>query len=67
MKRAHMHSKFPQLLQVIEAMSPLKRAATSEEVASVRILLCSSSASYINSVALIVDAGLALSTLATGS
>lgn len=59
-----MLKKTPQLPQMIESMSPLKRAATPEEVANVIVFLCSPSASYINGVALIVDAGLALSMLA---
>lgn len=60
-----MHAKMPQLPRIIEAMSPLKRVATSEEVANVRLFSCGPSASYINGVAFIVDAGLALSRLAT--
>lgn len=60
-----MLNKIPQLPQMIETLSPLKRIATPEEVANVILFLCSPSASYINGVALIVDAGLALSTLAT--
>ncbi|ROV87888.1 hypothetical protein VMCG_10296 [Cytospora schulzeri] len=52
--------RVPQLGQLIQAVSPLKRAATVEEVADYIVFLCSPSASYINGTNLIIDAGATL-------
>lgn len=52
----------PRLEQLIQAASPVKRAATVEEVADYIVFLCSPSASYINGTGLLIDAGLTLAT-----
>ena len=57
--------RIPQLSHMVQSVVPLKRAATPEEIADVIVFLSSPSASYINGVALIVDAGTALSTNAS--
>lgn len=52
--------RIPMLGQIIQKLSPLGRAATTEEVADYIMFLCSPSASYINGTCLLVDAGLTL-------
>lgn len=54
------HQRIPHFDKVIQAVSPLKRAATVEEVADYIVFLCSPSASYINGTGLIIDAGATL-------
>jgi NAD(P)-dependent dehydrogenase (short-subunit alcohol dehydrogenase family) len=53
-------TRYPQLANTIEALSPLKRAALPEEVADSAVFLCSPAASYINGASLVVDAGITL-------
>jgi NAD(P)-dependent dehydrogenase (short-subunit alcohol dehydrogenase family) len=53
--------RISQLSQMVKTMSPLGRPAEAEEVADAIVFLCSPSASYINGVALTVDAGMTLS------
>ncbi|CAI6089552.1 unnamed protein product [Clonostachys chloroleuca] len=48
----------PQMAQMIQALSPLKRVAAVDEVADYIIFLCSPSASYINGTGLTIDAGM---------
>jgi NAD(P)-dependent dehydrogenase (short-subunit alcohol dehydrogenase family) len=60
MFQASLH-RIPQLSKMVKSMSPPGRAAEAEEVADVIVFLCSSSATYINGVALTVDAGMTLS------
>ena len=55
------HEWIPQMGKIIEKMSPLGRMAATDEVADVIVLPCSSSASYVNDIGLLVDAGLTLS------
>lgn len=50
----------PILGPLIEAVTPLKRAAAPDEVADYIVFLCSPSASYINGTALAIDGGLTL-------
>lgn len=50
----------PLIGQVIESMSPLKRAASPDEVADYIVFLSSPSASFINGTALPIDAGFTL-------
>ncbi|KAI0835632.1 NAD(P)-binding protein [Hypoxylon sp. FL0890] len=50
--------RVPQLGQMIQAMSPVHRTATVEEVADYIVFLCSPSASYISGTGLPIDAGL---------
>lgn len=52
--------RVPHLGQFVQAVSPLKRAATVEEVADYIVFLCSPSASYINGTGLVIDAGATL-------
>lgn len=52
--------RVPQLDKMIEAISPLRRPATVEEVADYIVFLCSPSASYINGTGLAIDAGATL-------
>ena len=52
--------RVPQLDKIIEAVSPLRRPATVEEVADYIVFLCSPSASYINGTGLTFDAGATL-------
>ncbi|KAL4776569.1 hypothetical protein BDW60DRAFT_213942 [Aspergillus nidulans var. acristatus] len=52
--------RYPQLGKMIEALSPLKRAAQPEEVADLAVFLCSPAASYVNGASLVVDAGVTL-------
>ncbi|KAH8157658.1 hypothetical protein CIB48_g10586 [Xylaria polymorpha] len=54
--------KNPMLKHAIDHITPLKRAATVDEVADYIIFLSSPSASFINSTALPIDAGLTLPT-----
>lgn len=50
----------PLIGQVIDNMTPLKRAASPDEVADYIVFLSSPSASFINGTALPIDAGLTL-------
>lgn len=50
----------PLIGQVIDTMTPLKRAASPDEVADYIVFLSSPSASFINGTALPIDAGLTL-------
>ncbi|KAL1859046.1 hypothetical protein Daus18300_009684 [Diaporthe australafricana] len=50
----------PILGPLIETITPMKRAATPDEVADYTVFLCSPSASYINGTALPIDGGLTL-------
>jgi NAD(P)-dependent dehydrogenase (short-subunit alcohol dehydrogenase family) len=52
--------RYPQLGKMIEALSPLKRAAQPEEVADLAVFLCSPAASYVIGASLVVDAGVTL-------
>lgn len=52
--------RVPQLGKMIEAVSPLRRMATVEEIADYIVFLCSPSASYINGTGLVIDAGATL-------
>ena len=52
--------RVPQMGAMIKAVSPLKRAATPEEVVDYIIFLCGPGGSYINGSGLIIDAGLTL-------
>ncbi|XXH05556.1 hypothetical protein Hte_011988 [Hypoxylon texense] len=52
--------RVPQLAQIIKAVSPLQRVATTDEVADYIVFLCSPSASYINGTSLVIDAGATL-------
>ncbi|KAI2629149.1 NAD(P)-binding protein [Hypomontagnella submonticulosa] len=52
--------RVPQLGKMIEAISPLRRAATVEEVADYIVFLCSPSATYINGTGLCIDAGISV-------
>ncbi|KAA8650177.1 hypothetical protein EYZ11_008515 [Aspergillus tanneri] len=58
--------RVPHLSAMVEAISPLKRGALTEEVSDSIVFLCSPSASYINGTVLAVDAGATL-TVARGS
>lgn len=58
--------RLPYLEQAIKALSPLKRAATAEEVADYIVFLCSPSASYINGTGLPIDSGITLGVHVTG-
>ncbi|KAL2831387.1 oxidoreductase [Aspergillus cavernicola] len=55
--------RYSPLAKMIEALSPLKRAALPDEVADSAVFLCSPAASYINGTSLVVDAGLTLPAL----
>ncbi|KAI1098690.1 NAD(P)-binding protein [Jackrogersella minutella] len=52
--------RVPQLAQIIKAVSPLQRVATTEEVVDYIVFLCSPSSSYINGTGLIIDVGATL-------
>ncbi|KAE8163990.1 hypothetical protein BDV40DRAFT_261553 [Aspergillus tamarii] len=52
--------RHPELGAAIKAITPLKRAATPEEVADPIVFLCSSAASYTNGATLIIDSGITL-------
>jgi len=54
-------ARIPPLGKMIEAASPLNRAALPEEVANVAVFLCSPSASFMNGMGLLIDAGTFLS------
>jgi NAD(P)-dependent dehydrogenase (short-subunit alcohol dehydrogenase family) len=47
----------PGIQQVVERTTPLKRMALPEEVADSVVFLCSPSASFINGISLVIDAG----------
>ncbi|KAL3439732.1 oxidoreductase [Aspergillus insuetus] len=47
----------PRIQQVVESTTPLKRMASPEEVADSVVFLCSPSASFINGISLVIDAG----------
>lgn len=49
--------RVPNWEALIQTMSPLKRAATPEEIADYIMFLCSPSASYITGTGLLIDAG----------
>lgn len=51
-------SKNPDILDQIQALCPIKRAAECEEVADAIAFLCSPSASYINGTSLTIDAAI---------
>ena len=53
--------KVPPMTQMVQDVSPLKRAATCDEVGDVIVFLCSPSASYINGTGITIDAGITLS------
>ena len=53
-------AKQPELENIIGAISHVERMAAPEEIEDVIVFLSSASASYINSQALIVDAGVSL-------
>ena len=53
--------RVPDLAKMIQAISPLRRVAKTEEVADYIVFLCSPSASYINGTGLCVDAGITMS------
>lgn len=50
----------PILGPLIDTITPMKRAATPDEVADYIVFLCSPSASYMNGTALPIDGGLTL-------
>ncbi|KNG88689.1 oxidoreductase, short-chain dehydrogenase/reductase family [Aspergillus nomiae NRRL 13137] len=52
--------RYPELGVAIKAMTPLKRAASAEEVADPIVFLCSPAASYTNGATLIIDSGVTL-------
>ena len=52
--------RVPQLGALLQAVSPLKRAAVPEEVVDYILFLCGPGGSYINGTALIADAGATL-------
>ena len=52
--------RVPQLGALLQAVSPLKRAAVPEEVVDYILFLCGPGGSYINGTGLIADAGATL-------
>ncbi|TGO29131.1 hypothetical protein BPAE_0018g00170 [Botrytis paeoniae] len=48
------------VMQMVEAIVPLKRMAEPEEIADVIVFLCSPSASYVTGTEIIIDAGVTL-------
>lgn len=52
--------KNPEVAHMIQAATPMGRAATPEEVAEVVLFLCSSGASYVTGTGLLVDSGMTL-------
>ncbi|TEY78489.1 hypothetical protein BOTCAL_0048g00150 [Botryotinia calthae] len=50
----------PTVMQMVEAIVPLKRMAEPEEIADVIVFLCSPSASYVTGTGIIIDAGVTL-------
>jgi NAD(P)-dependent dehydrogenase (short-subunit alcohol dehydrogenase family) len=52
--------KNPAVLEMVQAIVPLKRMADPEEIADTIVYLCSPSASYISGTGLIIDGGVTL-------
>lgn len=48
------------VMQMVEAIVPLKRMAELEEIADMIVFLCSPSASYVTGTGIIVDTGVTL-------